>query len=208
VAIIGEAAPALNAARVHLYDGYMSPEAAAIPSKSPPPQDSMAQPEVPFSSDDARMGYQVASNLMIFEGNIIWARTAAFLVAHSIIIAISALNASNKPPEQVLTYGLPAAGLLFCAVWYFVTRRGFDYFRYWILSARELEERHLAPAVRVLSRGAAFASGQAVSFEVSGQQLTHQMWRPTQRLRVMGSSYLIIAIFVALYVLFLAGAIF
>jgi hypothetical protein len=144
--------------------------------------------------------------LMAYEGNLIWARFNAFLVAHSIILAIVTLNAGSKDPEVTLTFGLPLAGLVFSAVWTVITKRGSDYYTYWILSMRELEETHLAPEVRTVSRGADFAAGRPVGLTLGGRPHEHRMSPMSRRVPIIASSYTLIAVFAVIYLLLFVSA--
>jgi hypothetical protein len=174
-----------------------SPAEPAAPSETSPPPRSAAD-----IAENTRIGYQVTGNLMIFEGNLIWARSNSFLVAHTLIVAAATLNTSAKEPA--LSFGLPVAGFIFCLVWGAVSKRGADYFAYWIRSMRELEEKGLAPEVRTISRGAAFAAGHPVSF--GGQVPPQRMSNLGRRLRIISSTYLLIAVFMALYLLLFISA--
>lgn len=155
----------------------------------------------PDPVDNARVGYQVAASLMTYEGNVIWVRFGTMLVAHTVIASVIGMSVESGA-AGVAQVGLVLAGLVLCAVWVLLHQRGFDYYVYWILSMRELEESHLAPT-RTLSRGAAFAAGEPVELTIGGKTIQHRMSR-LGGLRVAWASYAVIGVFVLLYLALLA----
>ena len=148
--------------------------------------------------ENARIGYQAAISLATFEGNIIWQRYGSMLLIHTIILSAVGL-ASNASPSarNVLWLGLSLIGLVLCVVWWIVNDIGFRYFFAWMFSARELEERYLAP---VLTVSLAFpVAGEAEpSAMVGGRRLPLRITQHDRR-RVVGASRLIIIIFAVLY---------
>ncbi|WP_144120565.1 hypothetical protein [Catellatospora sichuanensis] len=148
-------------------------------------------------ADNARVGYQVATALMTYEGNVIWVRFGTMLVAHTVMVAVLGM-AVESGVSGLAQLGLVIAGLVLCGSWVLLHQRGFDYYVYWILSMRELEEQHLAPT-RTVSRGAAFAAGQPVELTVGGRTVRHRMSR-LGRMRVAWVSYVVIGVFALLYV--------
>jgi hypothetical protein len=122
------------------------------------------------------------------------------LVANSIVLAVVGLSAGKADSSTVLSHGMPIAGLVLCLFWFALIKRGFDRYSYWILSARELEERYLAPAVRVVSRGGSYADGAPVELMLSGRYQTVQPSRVGRILSAARISYLVILTFVALYI--------
>lgn len=151
----------------------------------------------PGTVDNARVGYQVAASLMTYEGNVIWVRFGTMLVAHTVIASVIGMTVESGA-AGVAQVGLVIAGLVLCGVWVLLHQRGFDYYVYWILSMRELEEMHLAPT-RTLSRGAAFAAGEPVELTIGGRTIRHRM-SGLGRMRVAWASYAVIGVFVLLYV--------
>ena len=151
--------------------------------------------------EDARIGYQVATNLWSYEGTIHWNKFHTFLVANSIVFTGLILILTNGTSNGLLPLALPVVGLILCLIWLLVIRRGLDYYKYWIFSARELEESHLSPTVNIVSRGGDFADGREVTFTISGSERHHRLSCISSILKVRGASYLLIAIFAVLYVL-------
>lgn len=154
--------------------------------------ESMASREV------ARTGYEAAIALWTNEGSIFWARFNALLVANSIVLGTQALLISSQRPPLGAVILLSIAGLLICLLWYLGCDRSLSYYGYWIHSARELEEIHLAPIVRTVSRGADFAEGRPVNFRTREKDLTYQLGR-SGRMRIKHIAYVIIAVFAVLY---------
>ncbi len=113
---------------------------------------------------DARVGYENAINLWVYQGEQIWARFNVMLVANSIMIF--AITNTNNPslPLPHLTKVLAGVGLAICIAWYFLMRRANKYQTYYIYSAIELERR--LSKVSTVSRGKDFAKGKEVNFEI------------------------------------------
>jgi hypothetical protein len=145
--------------------------------------------------------YEAAISLWTYEGQMIWARYNAMLIANSVVLAAIGLTAGNQDTALVFRAGLPVAGILLCLLWWSLLARGFDYYAYWILSARELEELYLAPDARTVSRGAAFAAGRPVYFKRGDQEVPHQLSRASRLLRVRHNSHIVLLVFAVLYVL-------
>jgi hypothetical protein len=154
-------------------------------------------------SENARAGYQAAVNLMVFEGNLVWARYGLMLLAHTIILTAIGLTADTPPPLRlVILLGLSLVGLALCVVWWLVNDIGFRYFFYWLFAARELEEQFLIP-VRTLSRGTPFTGEDAITLLLAGQSRRLKI-KATDRRHMVVSSRLIIVIFGILYLGLLA----
>lgn len=119
----------------------------------------------------AQVGYSVAIQLLRYEGRLLASRFSAMLTANSILIAAASLLDSMRSTsssisaefKQILLF----LGLLLCLVWFLFARRGFSRNTYWILSARELEEKFLKP-VETLSRGGKHAAGNNVTIQIEG----------------------------------------
>jgi hypothetical protein len=144
--------------------------------------------------DTARIGYQVATSLWIYEGGLIWSKFNALLVANSIILAaiVLALTTSNGIPRLagLFSTAMPPIGIVLCWLWLSITRRSFAFHSHWIDSAREIEKRF---------------PGQVVTTVADGRDLAkHSRFRGLPRVET--SSYLIIGLFAVFYViLFVVG---
>lgn len=87
-----------------------------------------------------------------------------------------------------------------CIFWFLLTERSFNYYRYWILSAREIEEQHLSDPVKTVSRGGTFAeSRDGVKIKIADKEIPLKMgcWG---RIRVRRAAYLIISLFCVMHI--------
>ncbi|MFU8766844.1 MAG: hypothetical protein ACNA7I_04150 [Candidatus Methanoperedens sp.] len=76
--------------------------------------------------ENARVGYQVAVDLLIAEEEGIWSRFNVMLVANSIIIAIIGLAPTNQPTPPIFDSYLPFVGLVLCIWWFVLINRGYS----------------------------------------------------------------------------------
>jgi hypothetical protein len=149
----------------------------------------------------AEVGYESVIQLWVYEGQMIWSRFNAMLLANSIILAGIGFTADSLSRTRTfLSFALPCFGIVLCLLWWALLARGYDYYAYWIHCAREIEERYLAPSVRTVSRGANFADGRPVRLMISGGK-NHRLSWLSRTLRVRYASYLVILVFAVLYVL-------
>jgi hypothetical protein len=162
--------------------------------------------QIAVEGEHAAAAYGAAINLWTYEGQLIWARYNAMLVANSVVLAAIGLTVGDDDASLALGAGLPIAGMVLCVLWWNLIVRGFDYYAYWILSAREIEELYLAPVVKTVARGAAFAEGRVVHFGKGAKETTHQLSRVSRLLRVRHNSYIVLLVFVVLYILSLIQA--
>ena len=151
--------------------------------------------------EEARLGYQTAVSLWTHEGNLIWSKFNAMLVANSIVLAGVGFVSNSSSASVLLRTGLSLVGLALCFFWLQFTKRGFDYYTYWVLSARELEEKYLSGGVEIVSRGGRFADGAPVELEISGRTVSLRMSRMSRGLRTAWGSYAVVACFMVLYAL-------
>ena len=96
----------------------------------------------------------------------------------------------------VLKYALCALGILLCIAWVLLTMRSFDFYKYWILYARELEKQHLTP-VKTVARGNLFTNGEFLTIDGDKHQLRWKWKHAT----VEKISYCIIVLFGIVYIL-------
>jgi hypothetical protein len=150
-------------------------------------------------NENVRAGYQAAISLWIFEEERVWNIFNVMLVANSILVALIGLSATATP-QRPLPIFVPIIGLILCVAWFLLAKRGFDYRIYWVLSAREFEEKYLADSVKIASRGASFADGKPVQFEIAGKPLTFRLSMWSRLFRAAQVSYVIIIVFVIMYV--------
>jgi len=124
----------------------------------------------------------------------------AMIVANSIVVAGATFVLTSQTSLALLKGLLPIIGLLLCITWFLLVKRAHEYSIYYTLSAREIEELYLSENVRTLSRGGAFGSGQAVTFQLGGAQVTRRMSPWARSIRNEVVSYLIILIFIVVYI--------
>ena len=149
--------------------------------------------------ENARLGYQAAANLWVYEGETLWSKFNALLVANSIVLAALALAMNARRPPAVFLIAMPIAGIILCALWLLLTMRSFAYYRYWFWSAREFEDQYLSPQVRTFSRVADFADGREVTIGIGAERQRLQIGCLARCLRIRQSSYLIIGLFFVVY---------
>ncbi len=149
--------------------------------------------------EDARVGYQAAVQLWTYEGEQNWARFNVMLVANSIIIAVLGLVITGAQPSLSASVVLSIVGLILCLTWFLITKRGFDYQKYYVLSARELEEHFLSKVVTTASRGGTFADGHPVSIEIGGKPTSVRMSWWSRRASAGTISLIVILLFAVVY---------
>ena len=157
-------------------------------------QDEIKEPIDPIRIENARVGYQVATNLWVYEGETLWSKFNAFLVANSIVLASIGLSMAVSSRLAVFSIGMPVVGIILCGFWFLLIKRSFQFYIYWIFSAREIEEQHLSGSVQTISRGGKFADGKKVEIGIGGEKKQLQMSR-LSRLSVRWVSYLIIVLY-------------
>lgn len=156
--------------------------------------------------ENAQIGYDVAMATCQWEGELIWSKFNAMLVANSVVLAILGLTITYTGTRQLnlVTVVISIAGIVLSLLWGLLTRRGFYNYKYWIRCARELEG-HLLP-VESVHRGATYAKGDKVTFKIrdkDGKVIDDhfQLGSVIQHFNVETSSYLIISLFAVMYIL-------
>lgn len=150
-------------------------------------------------------GMQSAITLWTYEGNLIWAKFNAMLVANSIVIAVAAGSTVNSGLGGV-PFVVPSAGMVLCACWWLLTVRGFENYRYWIELTKELEG-HLHPSVDIARRGGHFAEGLTVSFASPGsEKVTLVMSRSARLVRARTAASAVIGVFATVNAILVVAA--
>jgi len=151
--------------------------------------------------ENALLGYQVATNLEIYEGHMIWARFSAMLVANSIVIAVTGfIIGQGQGPLPTFSIGMPIAGFILCFLWWIINERGFYYFEFWFCSARELEEMYLKEPVKTFSRGYDLGKGNEIKLTLGGRSEPYRM-KGFRRIRIRWVSYMVIGVFAAIHIM-------
>lgn len=154
--------------------------------------------------ENARTGYQAAVNLWVGEGQMYWAKFNALLVANGIIIAAIGLAERRNDFSSLTMTVMPILGVGLCLFWFWISARSHEFHKYWIYSARELEERHLAPVVRTASRGGDFSDGEPVFPVIDGEKKRVRIGLMGRLLPVRIVSHILILLFAIIYVLVFA----
>lgn len=153
-----------------------------------------------ISRENALIGYQMAIHLLTYQGEQWWARFNILLVANSIVIASIGLTITSQRQSTAFTLLLPIVGLFLCAVWFILLRRDVAYSDYYIMSARELEEKYLSDSVKTISRGGLFGEGNPVTIEISGERKELRMSRLARIVRGKTAASWVIIIMTILYI--------
>ncbi len=163
----------------------------------------MSKPEAhSFSKDamdNARVGYEITVLLLTSESQIVWARYSSMLTANSILVAIIGLATASAHPIPAVALCVSVVGLCLCLLWLAMIARAFDYFRYWIACARELEVKYLHDQVRTISRGKLYGEGEEVHFQYGAHKEPLRMSRIGRNSGVMNCAFLVIGLFVIIY---------
>jgi hypothetical protein len=148
---------------------------------------------------NAREGYSAAIALWQYEGNTIWTKFAAMVAANAILLATLGLlvTSGHNSDLALLRFAVAGLGIVLCSAWLLMTSRSFGYYKYWILSAREIEKKYLAPVTIVYS-GSKFADGKQVTVDEQDHQLNC-----LGRFRINWLTYGVIVGFIVVYVLFM-----
>lgn len=113
--------------------------------------------------------FHAAINLQTFEGSLVWSRFDAMLTTQTIFLALIGLlyDGDNSSKLYLLKKVLPILGLILCILWFFMTSRGYSWFKYWSYSVRELEDkiRKHNEDIVILKRGDLFRQGKVVKFD-------------------------------------------
>jgi len=100
--------------------------------------------------------FETIRQLYAYEGNLVWGRYNAMLVANGILVAAIGLFWTNEKPLMAAL--LIGAGLMVCVVWCQLTRIGFRMQREYLTWAEEFET-HKAEAERIFTRAANVCHG-------------------------------------------------
>lgn len=73
-------------------------------------------------------------------------------------------------------------------------RRETEYANYYVLSARELEEKYLSDPIKTVSRGGFFAEGSTVTIEIDGAPFKRRMSKCARILRARHAANVVIGI--------------
>lgn len=148
--------------------------------------------------ESAKLGYEMYIQLWIYEGNSVWAKFNAMLVANGIVFA-----AFTQIESKLTLVLLGILGVLLCIGWYTITIRGFKAIDYWIFSARELEEQYLSSSLTGVKRGSDFFGGKQVVFNFGKRPKKLKMPGYSNWINNRNSSFFIISLFAISYIIFI-----
>jgi hypothetical protein len=151
------------------------------------------------SRENALIGYQMAIHLWTYQGEQWWTRFNIMLVANSIIVASIGFTTTSTQHNSFMLI-LPIVGLLLCAIWFILIRREIGYADYYVMSARELEEKYLQNSVKTVSRGGLFAEGKPVNIEIDGKLKELRMNRLARMMRAKTAGNLVILLIASIYI--------
>lgn len=158
--------------------------------------------------ENALVGYQVAISLWAAHGEQGWARFNVMLVMNSVILGVIGLAITSPRPLPVFTLFLPIVGLFFCVIWLIFVHREAEYGHYYILSARELEEKYLFEPVQIVSRGGHFRDGIPVSIEIGCKPVQLRMSRVARALKARTAASWTVVILAILYIAIILQSVF
>jgi hypothetical protein len=148
--------------------------------------------------EKAKLGYQMAIQMIMYEGQLIWRSLAVMVTVNTLMVAMVGIAAKTYPELPGRKF-IPWLGIALCFCWFLVMKRLFGLYRYWFASARALESRYLAPVVATVSLGAAFARGDVVKVGTKDEKLN---WCE-RSFKAQWLMFVVIAIFVFLHCLLL-----
>jgi hypothetical protein len=130
-------------------------------------------PHVPDRGEYHKTAYETAVQLMLYEGNVLWARLNTMIVLNALLIASSTLLIQgNILPGKAYVPTLLAA--LLSIILYAVMYRGEDFHQYWEAAAAQLEEQ-FPEETRVVSRNWQLREGEDQRFRVNGKPVNVEL---------------------------------
>jgi hypothetical protein len=164
------------------------------------------------NKEDIRVGYRLATDLWINTDQHFWSMYNTMIVANSILIAsVGWLFSTDHPRDPDLLsllsyYVIPILGLILCSFWFIMAVRAATYRRYYIFTARELEEKYLN--VNILSRGGKIQTGEPIEIELRNEPKPRLKMPYIGRFHDTWSSYIIISLFSIVYLIILIKGVF
>lgn len=153
--------------------------------------------------DTVRIGYQIATDLRLSRSDETWSQFNAFVTANSIIVAAETLTASMQNLNTLISLVVPIFGIAVCLIWLVAHVRGMGFAVFYLLVAREIEEKYLRGDINIYSRGGDFSDGKPITLDIGGQKLTYRLNLLGRIFRGRPIAYLVILIFVSIHLVFL-----
>lgn len=92
--------------------------------------------------------FQSAITLSNHEGDLIWSRFSAFIVANTIIFTLIGVILETSS-RNIPIWAISIIGFIVTFLWLLSTARGFEAIEYWNHSAREIEEEILGENAKI-----------------------------------------------------------
>jgi len=93
------------------------------------------------SDERYKAALDVAVQMYVYEGELIWSRFNSMLVANSVLVAIIGFSYLSTVPlasSPVVTFGAPLAGLVVTVAWWRLTDIGNGHLENWLQARKEL----------------------------------------------------------------------
>jgi len=148
----------------------------------------------------AKVGYQMAIQLIAYEGQIIWRSFQGLLTANSVLILLIGAIIRFYSNYTVLKTVLAIAGLVLCFCWILVQMRQSDYYAYWFAWARFLEQTHFSPVVNIVTEGERFSRGEIPIIDTANKVNVPRMRWGSRLFKVEWLIYFVILIFIGIYI--------
>lgn len=117
--------------------------------------------------------FNAALNLYVYEGNLFWSKITAMLVANTILFTFLGLIAVSEQEFSFIAIPLCIFGIFICIIFAISTKRGLEYARYWMLTAREIESSMQQEGSDMISRLDQFRTGKKVNFNIDECEEKH-----------------------------------
>jgi hypothetical protein len=121
------------------------------------------------------VGYQTAITLWLAYAQEIWSLSNIMLVANSILVGASAVLLTATTPIPMLAFIFSLGGIILSLIWFLIAKREHLFRRYFMYSAREMEDEHLDSTVGLLRRLDEFMENSKISFNQTKQPTIHPM---------------------------------
>ena len=146
-------------------------------------------------ADSAKTAYDVAVKLTDQVSRTIWSQFTALLATNAFLVAVSGFIGGQPAFKEIALRGLPFLGLLICWLWYLMTVRSYDYYKYYFACANELEGIAFGEEVQTIRRGKHFAGGNGVV--VDGEP--HRLRWTSRLFRAEWMTIVVISVFAFIY---------
>lgn len=153
---------------------------------------------------NARVGYQVAVHLATAYSSGVWSIFNAMLVANSIFLAGIGIALTGEAKNTSLALLLSFGGLAVCTFWLLLVRRPEKLALYYTGSALALEKQ--LGDVKTLSKGEELAERKRVVLKSEGDRECYSIGL-TEGIRGRFATASVVAVFSALYLVFLLWAV-